>query len=67
MANSLKDYMEQLVRIADAAELAQAAGLAKGMENFHADLVRRGYDVEGKSPDEVEELLKKPPTLTSKA
>lgn len=59
---SLKERMEQLAAEADRVmqefNERQVANVAK----LHAELLRRGYDVDGKSVEEIQEILKHPPT-----
>ena len=59
---SLKERMEQLAAEADKVMKEFNERQVANVATLHAELLRRGYDVEGKSVEEIKEILKHPPT-----
>lgn len=66
MSKSFQERIDDLLRTAKAGELAAAASRQRVTDAMLKELDRRGYEVKGKSPDEVEEIVKHSPTKPEK-
>ena len=60
---SFQDRIDALARVADAAEVFTAASTSRVQDRLRREIVRRGYDIEGKTDDEIIRIISLPPTL----
>ena len=62
MSKSLQERIDELLRTAEVGELFATASRQRVADAMLKELDRRGYEVEGKSADELNEVAKRPPT-----